>query len=327
MTISEIMFASDGGTNDIQWIELSIGSETQTVVLSAGNGWELSIENYDDPRSRNAPLSGTINFKDKGDVKSIPPEESVLIVSSNGRNSDNTRFAATAVFKVYTELPNVFGMTARRDPFLHTQGFHIKLVDGSDNLIDEVGNLDGRIRTADEPAWQLPSGWTADADGKNRSSIIRRHREYRNGRYFNKGIAHDGTKRDAWVLAANTAFVDYSKDTETWYGSPNDYGTPGIRAGGHPLPVQLSHFRPDLTETGTVVIRWSTQSEIDNAGFNILRSQTRTGEFKVINAQLIPGGAPPRNAQIIRGQTPPRSRTSSTTTRLRTYLLMVNVKR
>ena len=288
VTISEIMFASDGGTNDIQWIELSNNSKTQTVVLSAGSGWELSIENYDDPRAANAPLSGTINFKDKGRVKTIPPEKSVLIVSSNGRNSDNTRFAATAVFKVYTELPNVFGMTARRDPFLHpTQGFHIKLVDGSDNLIDEVGNLDGRIRTADEPAWKLPNGWTADG---NRSSIIRRHREYRNGRYFNKGIAHDGTKRDAWVLAANTAFVDYSKDTETWYGSPNDYGTPGIRAGGHPLPVQLSHFRPDLTETGAVVIRWSTQSEIDNAGFNILRSQTRTGEFTRINAQLIPGG-------------------------------------
>ena len=105
-----------------------------------------------------------------------------------------------------------------------------------------------------------------------------------------KGSLTTAPNGDAWVLAANTAFVDYSKDTETWYGSPNDYGTPGIRAGGHPLPVQLSHFRPDLTETGTVVIRWSTQSELDNAGFNILRSQTRTGEFKVINAQLIPGG-------------------------------------
>ena len=287
VTISEIMFASDGGTNDIQWIELSNGSKTQTVVLSAGSGWELRIENYDDPRAANTPQSGTINFKNKGSVKTIPPEESVLIVSSNGRNSDNTRFAATSVFKVYSELPNEFGMRTRRDPFLHpTQGFQIQLFDGSSNLVDEAGNLDGRIRTADAPTWKLPEGWTADGD---RSSIIRRHREYRNGRYFNKGIAHDGTKRDAWILAANTAFVDYSKDTETWYGSANDYGTPGIRAGGHPLPVQLSHFRPDLTETGTVVIQWTTESEVDNAGFNILRSQTRTGEFKVINAQLIPG--------------------------------------
>ena len=287
VTISEIMFASDGGTNDIQWVELFNGSKTQTVVLSAGSGWELIIENYDDPIAANEPLSGTINFKNKGSVKTIPPEEAVLVVSSNGRNSDNTRFAPTRVFKVYSELPAVFGMSTRRDPFLHpTQGFHIKLVDGSNNLIDEVGNLDGRIRTADEPAWKLPNSWTANLD---RSSIIRRHREYRNGRYFNKGIAHDGTERDGWILAAQTAFVDYSRDTETWYGSANDYGTPGIRAAGHPLPVQLSHFRPDLTETGTVVIQWTTESEVDNAGFNILRSQTKKGEFKVVNAQLIPG--------------------------------------
>ena len=286
VTISEIMFASNGGTNDIQWIELSNGSKTQTVALNAGSGWELIIENYDDPRAANAPLSGTINFKNEGSVKTIPPEESVLIVSSNGRNSDNTHFAATRVFKVYSELPAEFGMSTRRDPFLHTtKGFHIKLVDGSNNLIDEVGNLDGRIRTSDEPAWQLPNGWI----GNSRSSIIRRHREYRNGRYVNKGIAQDGTKREAWIPAANTDFADYARNTETWYGSPDDYGTPGVRAAGHPLPVQLSHFRPALTETGTVVIRWSTQSEVDNAGFNILRSQTKTGEFKVINPQMIPG--------------------------------------
>ena len=287
VTISEIMFASDGGTNDIQWIELSNGSKTQTVALNTGSGWELRIENYDDPRAANAPLSGIINFKNKGSVKAIPPKKSVLIVSANGRNSDNTRFASTSVFKVYSELPNEFGMSTRRDTFLHpTQGFHIELFDGSNNPIDEVGNLDGRTRTADEPTWELPNGWTADG---NRSSIIRRHQESRNGRTVNKGIAQDGTKRDAWILAANTAFLYYSKNTETWYGGANDYGTPGIRAAGHPLPVQLSHFRPDLTETGTVVINWTTASEVDNAGFNILRSQTRTGEFKLINTQLIPG--------------------------------------
>ena len=286
VTISEIMFASKGGTNDIQWIELSNGSKTQTVALNAGSGWELVIENYDDPRAANAPLSGTINFKNEGNVKTIPPEASVLVVSSNGRHSDHTHFAATRVFKVYSELPAEFGMSTRRDPFLHaTKGFHIKLVDGSNNLIDEVGNLDGRIRTSDEPEWKLPNGWIGDS----RSSIIRRHREYRNGRYSNKGIAQDGTEREAWIIAANTDFADYTRTTETWYGSPDDYGTPGIRAAGHPLPVQLSQFRPDLTETGTVLIQWMTESEIDNAGFNILRSQTKTGEFKVINPQMIPG--------------------------------------
>ena len=289
VTISEIMFATDGGTNDIQWIELFNSSKTQDVDLDAGTGWELIIENYNDPRSNQEPLSGTINFKDSGDVKTIFSNQTVLIVSANGRNSDSAHFVSTRVFKVFSELAAEFDMRTRRDPFLHpTKGFHIKLVDGRGNVADEVGNLDGRTRTTDEPAWQLPSGWTEDGD---RTSIIRRYRRYnpRTRRYTNKGTALDGTLREAWIPAGNTSFLDLSrKDIETWYGGRSDHGSPGVRA-GQALPVQLSQFRPDRTETGTVVIHWTTESEVDNAGFNILRSQTRTGEFKLINAQLIPG--------------------------------------
>ena len=294
VTISEIMFATDGGANEIQWIELSNSSKTETVALGADTGWELIIENYDNPRANNEPLSGTINFKESGRVKTISPEQTVLIVSANGRNSGTTHakgqlFGATRVFKVYPALAAEFGMRTSRDAFLHpTQGFHIKLVDGSNNLVDEVGNLDGRIRTADRPTWELPNGWTEEGD---RTSIIRQYREYnpRIRRYTNKGISLDGTLRDAWVRAAETSFLYLSqKNIETWYGSRTDHGSPGVRA-GQALPVQLSQFRPDRTETGTVVIQWMTESEMDNAGFNILRSQTKAGEFKVINAQLIPG--------------------------------------
>ena len=38
-----------------------------------------------------------------------------------------------------------------------------------------------------------------------------------------------------------------------------------------------------------MVITWSTQSELNNAGFFIKRSRQRDGEFKVINATMIPG--------------------------------------
>ena len=294
VTISEIMFATDGGADEIQWIELFNSSKTETVALNADTGWELIIENYDNPRANNEPLSGAINFKESGRVKTISPEQTVLIVSANGRNSGTTHakgqlFGVTRVFKVYPALAAEFGMRTSRDAFLHpTQGFHIKLVDGRNNLVDEVGNLDGRIRTADRPTWELPNGWTEDGD---RTSIIRQYREYnpRIRGYTNEGIALDGTLRDAWVRAAETSFLYLSqKNIETWYGSRTDHGSPSIRAGGA-LPVQLSQFRPDLAETGTVVINWTTESEMDNAGFNILRSQTRMGEFKVINAQLIPG--------------------------------------
>ena len=278
VTISEIMFATDSGTNDIQWIELFNSSQTETIALDAGAGWELIIENYNDPRAARDLSSGTINFKNSGGVKTIPPEQTVLIVSSNGRNSDRTHFVPTRVFNVYAELADKFGMRTQQEPFLHpTQGFHIELVDGRNNLVDEVGNLDGSVRTSDRPTWELPNGWTEDGD---RTSIIRRYR---------RGAARDGTQREAWIPAAETSFLYLSrKRIVTWYGDSSDHGSPGIRAGGA-LPVQLSQFRPDLTETGTVVIQWATESEVDNAGFNILRSQTKTGEFKVINAQLIPG--------------------------------------
>ena len=207
----------------------------------------------------------------------------MLIVSTTGRHSNNTHknanphFVPTRVFDVYSELRTEFGMRTQRYPFLHpTEGFHITLVDGRNNIADEVGNLDGIAWSADEPAWELSNGWTEGV----RTSIIRRYDRQR---------ARDGTRSDGWIRAAETSFLYLSeKRIETWYGNSTDHGSPGIRSGGE-LPVQLSHFRPDRTEAGAVVIHWTTQSEMDNAGFNILRSQTRTGEFKVINAQLIPG--------------------------------------
>ncbi len=279
VTISEIMFATDEGVNEIQWIEIFNSSDTETVVLDADDGWELIIENYDDSEWTTMSRFGTINFKNKGDVKTIPPNQTVLIVSARGRNSDTKHFASTRVFSVYTELAGEFGMNSRRDPFLHpTKGFHIQLVDGENELADEVGNLDGRTRTSDKPTWQLPNGRTKDGD---RTSIIRR--------YSAKGIGRNGTQREGWIPAAETNFSYLSKKKiETWYGISSDYGTPGIHAGGA-LPVQLSHFRPERTEAGTVIIKWTTESELDNAGFNILRAETRTSVFQVINTQLIPG--------------------------------------
>lgn len=54
------------------------------------------------------------------------------------------------------------------------------------------------------------------------------------------------------------------------------------------LPVTLSRFRADHTDTG-VVLNWTTESELNNAGFYILRSETRNGQFKVINPTMIQG--------------------------------------
>ena len=289
VTISEIMFAYDGGRNDIQWIELYNSSKTDAVALDADNGWSLYIKNYNDPDTTDEPLSGVINFKDNGNVKTILPNQTVLIVSSSrGGNSDSTHFPSNRVFGVYEEIADEFGMVRRQDPFLHpTVGFYIELVDGRNRPVDEIGNLDNSPRSAGEPVWELPKGWTEDG---YRTSIVRQYRDYnpRTGRYFNKGVVHDGTLREGWIPASLTNFSYFLRRENTWYGIRTDFGTPGIRA-GQALPVQLSGFRPERAETGIVVIKWTTESELNNAGFNILRSQTETGEFKIVNAQLIPG--------------------------------------
>ena len=61
-----------------------------------------------------------------------------------------------------------------------------------------------------------------------------------------------------------------------------------LKYGEDPLPVTLSHFRAEHTDTG-VILKWITESEVDNAGFYIYRSQTKNGEFKVLNPTLIQG--------------------------------------
>lgn len=64
-----------------------------------------------------------------------------------------------------------------------------------------------------------------------------------------------------------------------------------------PVAIELSY----LTATGedaAIRIDWETESEIDNAGFNILRSETVDGEYEQINPALIPAeGGPTSGAQ------------------------------
>ena len=74
----------------------------------------------------------------------------------------------------------------------------------------------------------------------------------------------------------------------TYYGNHRDFGTPGYRGGG-PLPVELPKFRPQRLDTGEVVIHWMTESELNNAGFNILRTEKRDGVFQQVNTELIKG--------------------------------------
>ena len=51
--------------------------------------------------------------------------------------------------------------------------------------------------------------------------------------------------------------------------------------------ITLSSFKA-IPLNKKVILQWSTESEIDNAGFNIYRSETENGQYNTINDSLIP---------------------------------------
>ena len=60
--------------------------------------------------------------------------------------------------------------------------------------------------------------------------------------------------------------------------------------------IQLSSFKA-VPKAGKILLKWSTASEIDNAGFNLYRAESEDGSYIKINAALIPAeGSPSRGA-------------------------------
>ena len=296
VTISEIMF--DRGDGDYpQWIELYNSSATIAVNLHSEAGWTLTIDNYDDGEIPLAQVSGTINFKDS-EVQTILPQQTVLVTSTRARSAGSVStnasivFIPTRVFSVWSEKParDAFGMEKSTDPILSERSFHIELKDGKGNSVDEVGNLiQSRGRIIDEVAWEWADSYTKPIEKGARSSVLRSYREYKDtklvGPYTDDDILDMGVMADGWVSAHTT---DFREVRGTWYGNEDDYGSPGV-TGGRVLPVSLSKFRPERLDDGTIAVRWITESELNNAGFNILRSETKDGEFKQINTKLIAG--------------------------------------
>ena len=264
VTFSEIMVDSAGGTLP-QWIELYNTSKTEVLNL---NRWELEIQNVDSEDLVGRPIV-RLTLQEK----LIQPNQTVLIVAGPARASSASYLPADRVYDLLALHDKNLRIKKPQDTFLSAEGFYLKLTDRNGQLVDEVGNTDGDRRTKDAPAWVLRR---SDVEG-SRSSLVRR--------YEKGGIAEEGTRAASWVLAANVAKIATS---ELHYGHADDIGTPGHRRGGA-LPVELSSFSVKRNEAGAVVVTWATESEVDNAGFNLRRSLTRDSGFTLLNSALIAG--------------------------------------
>ena len=265
ITMSEVMFDSAGGTLP-QWIELYNTSKTEALNL---NRWELEIQNRKSEDLVGRPIV-TLTLQEK----LIQPNQTLLIVTGNARASSADVFPADRVYNLIELHEKNLRIKTPRDTFLSVEGFYLKLTDGTGALVDEIGNTDGDRRTDDTPAWALPVP-LSQLEGM-RSSLVRR---------YDNGVAREGTSREGWALAANFAKF---KAEGLHYGHADDIGTPGYRQGGA-LPVELSSFTLSRTDSGAVVVTWTTESEVDNAGFNLRRSLTRDSGYTLLNPALIAG--------------------------------------
>ena len=271
--ITEIMVDTSSGRLP-QWIELANVSGAEKSL----DGWSLEITNHSDDddeslvgRRVSIPLSGTLGIGGGVDAGG-DLGKTLLLVAWEARKSSSlgkSAMAAARIIDVSSEVEK-----KGRYTLLSSMGFRIELLPVQNTGIVEYGDMAGNLGAA--PAWDLPP---MSEDG--RSSLIRWFEDM--SQY---SVTRDGTTAEAWSLASDTGLI---KTDATWYGSDEDAGTPGVIGGG-PLPVELSHFRPARDKaTGAVVITWATESELNNAGFFIKRSNQRNGEFKVVNATMVPG--------------------------------------
>ena len=276
VSISEIMYDPGPNGNIAQWIELYNSSLTEAVSL---NGWSLRIRNLHDGEGRY--LGGTIAFKDVA----ISPNQTLLIVYKVAA----TNLPDGRVYNIYVQHRRDLNVS-RTDLLLNPRGFYVSLTNrvdpdllSDDEVVDEVGNLTAQGTRA--PVWVLPQ-----TNSERRQSIVRLYgipftpvQDVLGG--GGPEAPEDGLAAVGWRLfPENGANVNF-------YGVHDDLANPGYRRGG-PLPVTLAGFRPVRTQSGEVLINWRTESELNNAGFNILRSESesRAGDFRVINVKgIIPG--------------------------------------
>ncbi|RKU16178.1 hypothetical protein C6500_18600 [Candidatus Poribacteria bacterium] len=273
IAISEIMYASNADKPP-QWIELHNRSARRVSL----EGWEVTIENHpEDTTVLATKLTFTLG------EKILNADQVLLLVTEQGHNSGVGETKSTLQADSIVILKDLIGGMPRYR-LLSQTAFKITLRAPAPTKTERKRPSDIAGNLGVTPEWKLPS-----IEGKlpliavnQRSSIIRAYKG---------NDASDGTRVDSWELATEKS-TRYIRGI-IYYGHYGDHGTPGYRV-DTPLPVDspvaLTHFRPGRDKmTDAVVITWTTQSELSNAGFFIKRSQQRDGELKIINATMIPG--------------------------------------
>ncbi len=266
IVFSEFLFQPINEVHSVaQWIEVYNKSTTDVNL----RGWQLQLERHSDYPIINEPGEEPIleravkiqtNFV-------VPAGKARLIATSPGRNSGEKALESGQVYSLFDHHSDELNQhTDNKNSLIVADGFLLKLLDADNILIDIIGNLNEDGNTE----WKISQRLL-----NVRVSFIRR---------FDGDTPRPGTERRGWIPADKVK----NPPEDIYYGHSSDIGTPGYRSKSNPLPVNLSVFTVNVV-SGNTVIKWVTESELNNAGFDVLRCQSGAGNYKVLNAKLIPG--------------------------------------
>jgi hypothetical protein len=182
-------------------------------------------------------------------------------------------------------------------------GYNISITNS--NITENEGGICVDIYTP-------PESGTASLDNPSYDTFnrVQKYKLYSSSEGENPiGITHNniyGNGDNSYAIANQVA--DNVTATNNWWGTTdtavieakifdqNDDSTKGTVSylpvaeqelvfGGQPTMIKLSYFKADPSND-KVIINWSTESEINNAGFNLYRSESKDGQYVKINNSL-----------------------------------------
>ncbi len=99
----------------------------------------------------------------------------------------------------------------------------------------------------------------------------------------------NATKGDVVVIEfENTGGGPFDGESNVLTGVLDEYMYQQFGTNNFSLPIELSDFSA-TEKNGIVVLKWSTETETTNLGYNVFRTPAGLNQFEKINQSLIPG--------------------------------------
>jgi len=119
---------------------------------------------------------------------------------------------------------------------------------------------------------------------------VQMHDDFDSNPYYWSSTTIACSPGSPWVVSMWSGLLSYDNVSSGSY-----YVWP-VRGPDEPTLITLSSFTATPSDRA-VILTWTTESEIDNAGFNLYRAESGDGEYVKINDSLIPAkGSPTQGA-------------------------------